>query len=113
MVATCFCYYDSLLLLVGWVVSAICALVRFVALLDYEPSSVERLCSWLGAFGRIASSPPAEYNSARHAACGAFYTATETVAPPGRAPRPSSHEPPWLMGVYCQVGQEQKRLRSP
>ena len=29
------------------------------------------------------------------------------------APRPSSHEPPWLMGVYCQAGQEQKRLRSP
>ena len=29
------------------------------------------------------------------------------------APRSSSHEPPWLMGGYCQVGQEQNRLRSP
>ena len=31
----------------------------------YEPNSVERRCNWLAAFGRLASSPPAEYNSAR------------------------------------------------
>ena len=29
IVATCFCYYDSLLLLAAWVVLAICALVRW------------------------------------------------------------------------------------
>ena len=60
MDATGFCYYDSLLLVVVWVVLGICAF-------------------YLGGVGRMAY--------------GAFYTASETLAPPGVTVRVGAYLP--------------------